>query len=501
MSRGRKATLNTAFGFIEELVSLIAAFVMPRLILATFGSKYNGLATSISQFLACAVLLRAGIGGATRAALYKPLAEHDQARFNSIVRATDLFMKRIGLILLGAIILFSTLYPLLVRNEFGWLFTASLFLIIGLHTFAESFFGITYLIVLQADQRLWVVTAFRCVCILLRTGIGAALILSGFSLHVIKASTAVIYVLYPLLLGVYVRRRYKIDLSVKPDFSAIAQRWDAFWHQTSLFIMNNTDVVVLTVFTSMLEVSVYSVYTLVFHGIQKTVASFTNGLEGAFGNMLARKEYALFGKNFAIVENMLYGLATAICTACALIIFDFVRLYTRGITDVAYIRPDFAYVALASQFFNAVRIPYQMAVQAAGHYKQTKWGAIVEPIVNIVLSILFVIRFGLVGVAVGTLAATVFRTWQYSVYMGKHILPRNWMVVPFRLGVSAVEAAASIFLVRHLHLPVAETYAGWFLNSLVVGIVCLAVVCAGSLLAFRQESLGLVKKCRAVFSR
>ena len=275
MNRSKKATLNTAFGFIEELVSLVTAFVLPRLILTAFGSKYNGLATSISQFLACAVLLRAGIGGATRVALYKPLAENDHGRFCAIVRATDLFMKKIGLVLLGAIILFAAVYPLFVHNEFGWGFTASLFFIIGLGSFAESFFGITYLIVLQADQQLWIFTAFRCLCIILRTVFGAALILGGFSLHAVKLSTTAIYVVYPIVLGMYVRRRYRIDLSVKPDFSAIAQRWDAFWHQVALFVMNNTDVVVLTLFSSMLEVSVYSVYVLVFHGLQKTIASFT----------------------------------------------------------------------------------------------------------------------------------------------------------------------------------------------------------------------------------
>ena len=36
-----------------------------------------------------------------------------------------------------------------------------------------------------------------------------------------------------------------------------------FWHQVAIFINNNTDVMVVTVFTNMLEVSVYSVYHLV----------------------------------------------------------------------------------------------------------------------------------------------------------------------------------------------------------------------------------------------
>ena len=75
--RGRKAAINSFFYLLEEVVSVICGFILPRLILSAFGSKYNGLTTSITQFLGAAVLLRSGLGGATRAALYKPLAEHD----------------------------------------------------------------------------------------------------------------------------------------------------------------------------------------------------------------------------------------------------------------------------------------------------------------------------------------------------------------------------------------------------------------------------------------
>ena len=141
--RGKKVAINTVCSLAQEFVSVICGFILPRLILATFGSKYNGLIASITQFLSCAVLLRSGLGGVTRAALYKPLALYDHVNICSIVNATDRYMKRIGMILAVLILVFATLYPILIRNEFGWFFTFSLVIIIGASTFAESFFGIT----------------------------------------------------------------------------------------------------------------------------------------------------------------------------------------------------------------------------------------------------------------------------------------------------------------------------------------------------------------------
>ena len=175
--RSKKAVINTIINLLEEFVAVICGFILPRLILTAFGSKYNGLMTSITQFLSCAVLLRFGIGGVTRAALYKPLAQNNKAQIDAIMKATDLFMRKIGLILGFGIIVFAAIYPLFVSDEFEWLFTFSLFVIIGINTFVDSFFGNTYLILLQADQKLWVSSLLKTICYILNTIVIAILIM------------------------------------------------------------------------------------------------------------------------------------------------------------------------------------------------------------------------------------------------------------------------------------------------------------------------------------
>lgn len=498
MHRGKKAAVNTAVGFLEEFVSFICGFILPRLILSAFGSKYNGLTTSISQFLSCAILLRSGIGGATRAALYKPLASHNQGEINSIVKATDNYMKKIGCILLGAILVFASIYPFFVRDEFDWFFTFSLFIIIGASTFAESFFGITYLIVLQADQRLWVSSLLKSISYILNTLIAALLITNGFSIHAVKLGSSVIHVMYPLALGMYVRHRYKIDTHVKPNYNAIAQRWDAFWHQVAYFVMNNTDVMVLTVFTGMLEVSVYGVYNLVINGIKKTVQAFTNGLEAAFGNMIAKNEQKTLKQNIGVIEIMLYSISTVICSCSAILILDFVKLYTHNVTDVNYIRPVFAYTIILAQFFYSIRIPYQLVVQAAGHYKQTKTGAIIEPIINIVLSIIFVFKFGIIGVAIGTLAATIFRTIQYSVYMSKNLVKRSIWVVISKIIVSFIEAAAVFAIISVIHFPNPNNYFTWIIKAFICFVISLVLVVVGNYIIFKEDSTNTIIKLKSI---
>ena len=71
--------LNSAASLLLEFVSVICGFIVPRLIIGTYGSDINALTSSITQFLSYIALVEAGVGGVIRAALYRPLAEKNTA--------------------------------------------------------------------------------------------------------------------------------------------------------------------------------------------------------------------------------------------------------------------------------------------------------------------------------------------------------------------------------------------------------------------------------------
>lgn len=496
--RGKKAIKNTLFSLLEQGISIVCAFILPRLILTMYGSKYNGLITSITQFLTCAVLLRAGIGGATRAALYKPLAKKNQDEINSIVKATDNFMKKVGLILGISILLFATVYPLLTIKEFDWFFTFSLFIIIGASTFAESFFGITYSTVLAADQKVWVSSLIRSVSYIFNVIIASVLILNKFDIRIVKLGSAIVFCMSPIVLQFYVKKNYNLNLNVKPNSQLISQRWDAFWQQIAAFVMTNTDVMVLTIFTNMYEVSVYSIYSLVTNGLKKIILSFSDGLEAAFGNMIAKSEYKELNENVSIIEVIFYSLATAVYSCTIVLIFQFISIYTKGINDVNYIRPFFACVILCAHFFDSIRLPYQLVVQAAGHYKQTKKGAIIEPIINITVSVILSIRYGLVGVAIGTLVAVIFRTIQYSNYMSKNIVKRNKFISYYKCFVYILEGLIIIFVSKRFSIKIELSYFNWCINAIITVLVSMVVIGFGNITLFKKETKNLIIKLKNI---
>lgn len=474
-SRSQKAALNTISYIFYELVNIISSFILPGLILRKFGSSYNGITASINQFLTCMSLFYAGVTGVTRAALYKPIGINDKAAVSSIVKATEAFMHKISYIFLAALLLFSTVYPLLVKQDFDWWFACSLVVIIGISTFFQYFFAASYKILLAADQNNYIITAINILAVAASTVISVILIKTGFSIHIVKFGSTAVFILNPIAINIYARKKYRLHDNVSPDNTALSQRWDAFAHSVANIVNTNTDIILLTVFTNIREVSVYSVYYLIINGINKVGSALSSGIEAAFGNMLTNDDRTALNRNMSAFESLLFLVSNILYTCSAITIVPFVLIYTTGVTDINYDRIAFGYLVSAAGFFTTIRIPYQTMVQAAGQYKQTKKGAVIEAVVNFVVSLALVIKFGLIGVTTGTLTAMIFRTCQYAIYVYKNITHMNIIgfikrIVMSFISISVIVAASFAFPASGI-----KDYGEWIPHAIMLFIFCAAI--------------------------
>lgn len=499
--RSKKTVMNSIMALLAQVTSIICGFILPRLILSHFGSSYNGITSSITQFISCVVLLRAGIGSVTRAALYKPLSEHNEYEISGIINATEKYMKRIALIFAGMLIIFAIVYPFVVVQEFDWFFSFSLVLILGISTFAQNYFGITYQMLIQADQCQYIYSLLTIFTTIVNTMVASFLISMNCSIHIIKLGSAIVFAINPIVLNLYVKRKYKIDKTVPVNNNAISQRWDAFAQQAAAFVNNNTDVMVLSIFSTMKEVSVYTVYYLVANGLYKVEYTICESIEAAFGNMIARGEKTALDKNVRLVEFLMYSTASFLFICVGILIVPFVQVYTKGVTDVSYTRPFFGALICINQFLACIRLPYQMLVEAAGHFKQTRNGAIFEAVMNIVISVVLVIEFGLIGVAIGTACALIFRTMQYAIYASNNILHRNILVVIKRIVISVLESFTTFVVIKLMPNICIDNYFTWMIYAVVVAVIVGIVLLIYSFVFFREDERELVLKMNNVLSK
>ena len=491
-SRAKKALVNTTSELLLEVVTAICSFILPRLILSHFGSAYNGITTSISQFIGCVALLKSGIGSVTRASLYKPLAVSDYHGISEIVNATQGFMKRIAWIFLGGVFVFAAVYPFLVSNEFSWMFSFTLVLILSAGTFVQYYAGLSYQMVLQADQKNYIISIANIVTTIANTLVAAVLILSGFGIHTVKLGSAVVFSVAPIFYNVWVTRKYHIDPTVNPNTQMIAQRWDAFGQQVTNFITLNTDVMLATVFLDIKEVSVYGIFSMITNAVKKAVMAIGSGTNAAFGNMIAKGEKVLLTKRFSQYEVLIYYVTTSLATVTALMIVPFIRVYTKGVDDVNYDRYIFGLLMSGVLYFMCIKAPYEQLVFARGDFRQTRNSAFVEAGLNIGLSVILVNFIGLSGLAIGTIVSLVYRIVVFHSYISRNILDRPlWGILKKVLySVVAIGAAWTVSLL--FDYSGIDNYMQWFIAALYTTVIVLLIDSLLVFLFFPGEARAIV---------
>ena len=495
--RTKKALYNIVSQMTYEIVAMICGLILPRFILAGFGSSYNGMVSSITQFLDYISFLTLGIAGSTRVALYKARAKNDIIAISAVVKANERYMRRVAIAFIAYVGILTVVYPYIVRNDFRWAESASLVVIIGLGTFAEYFFGITYSTFLAASQSVYIYNIIQIFSKIANTIVSVVLIKAGYSIQIVKLGSAICFVVSPIILHYLVRKKYGLRSDVEPDKDALKQRGDVMAHSIANIIHQYTDVFLLTLFTSPAVVSVYSVYVLVLGSLRKLQNVFTNGLEGAFGDLWAKGETERFKKNFDTFEYLIFGFVSVVFSCAGLLIIPFVSLYTDGINDIEYIIPSFAILSVTSYAMNCLRMPYIIAVQAAGRYKETKIGAFVEAGLNFGISIICVFKFGLIGVTIGTVVATTFRTVQYSLYLSNKMLNRSyWLVIKKFLWLS-LNVSLVITIHQILQIKPISGWVDWIVNGMLWFTIALAVTVGSSFVLYRsdlKESLVIIRK-------
>lgn len=485
--RSKNAKYNIIFGFLLQIVSIICGLIIPRLIIKNFGSNINGLLNSITQFLAYITLLESGFGPVITSILYKPIAEKDNKSIIEILKSSESFFRKIAIIFIVYIVVLCFVFPYFVADSFDNVFTVSLIIIIGLSTFAEYFFGITYNLYLHASQKKYIVSIIHMVTTILNVILIYILISCGFNIQIVKLVSCFIYILRPLLQNFYVRRKCNIVISKKTKKIKIKQKWDGLAQHVAGVIFSNTDVAILSIFSPMSTVSIYSVYNLVIVAVRNFISILTGAVEAIFGDMIAKKENKNFNNKFSMYEFIYFSIITIVYSCTTHLIVPFVKIYTKGITDANYIQNTFSFVFVFGFFIHAIKSIYNVIAYSAGKFRETRKGAWVEAFSNLFISLLLVRKYGLIGVAIGTSISIIIRCIEFIIFTSKNILKRRINITFSRVILSIFEFFI-IFIIGGNIINFTEvSYLNWIYNGIKIFVFSTIIVVPINILFYKKE--------------
>lgn len=486
MKMKSKVTLvNMISGFALQICAIISGFIIPRIILSYFGSDTNGLISSLSQFLSYISLLEGGVTGVVAANLYKPLVTGDNQKLSAVVVTAKSFFNKVGTIFIVYAVCVAIVYPIAFKLDFWYVF--SLTLILSMNLLIQYMFSLSLRVLLNADKKLYVVSFTQIVVTVLNTLMAYISVKIYPSVHFLKLISGFLFFIQPVVYGSFVKKHYNIDWSAGVDNKLLEERWNGFAVNVAAFIHNSTDITILTIFTDLATVSVYNVYFVVAAGLKSLVQSLTSGISATIGQAYAKEDWEELNRKMDLYEYIIFVLVSFLFTVGALLITPFVMLYTKGINDANYSQPLFGVLLLVSEAIYIVKYPHLNLAYDADKFKEITKPSFTEAIINIVVSVALVGKLGLVGIAIGTTVAMIYRM-AFHVYFTSKIVPNRPQHVFYKkFFLFALVSVAGATICYRCFPLVDYSVSNWTLHAVVysamLGIVYLCV----SAVFFRNE--------------
>lgn len=475
-SRKAEAALIIFSNLILQVVTALCGFILPPLVISTFGSSVNGMVSSITQFIAYLNIVEAGVGAASVAALYRPLAEGFAEGRNAILSAAARFYNKSGVVFALMVFALSFIYPLAVGREVGRLQAGLMVLVLGITGAAEFFLIGKYRVLLTADKKLYVISFVQTFAVVVNTAIAVILIRLGFSILAVKFCSSLVYLSRYVFIALYARKKYAwLSFKAEPDFGAISQSRNALVHQIGGLVVFNSPLVIITVLCSLADASVYAVYAMVFTTISNLLGSFSNGMQAIFGESLIKDDSCMTRKLFSQFETLFFAVEGWFYSMAYILIMPFMRLYTKNMTDADYIQPCMARLFIAVGVLNCLRQPADKMIFAAGHFKRTQWRSLAESAINVVCSVALTMKFGFIGVLLGGICSYSYRTFDIIIYSARKITGAPVFKSLCKIAIFLALYAVIVFALRYKPVSV-HTYSEWIVHAVVSG-TALAIPC------------------------
>ncbi len=503
MNRTRTFLYNTVTTGFLQLVNMLAGFVVPQVMLRYYGSEINGLVTSVTQFIAYFNLVEAGLASAAVYSLYKPLADRDTGRVSAICSAAKKFYTQSGYLFTSLVLGMALIYPAFIRtSSMSYRDVALLVVVLGANGVLEFFTLAKYRVLLTADQKTYVISLASTVQIILNTAIIALLAAGGYSIVVVRAVAILAILLRSAILLIYTRKKYpQVDYRATPDKSALNKRWDALYLQILGAIQTGAPVVLATLLLGdMKQVSVYTVFYMVIGGVNSILSVFTTGLSAAFGDILARKEQSSLERAYDQFEFAYYSMITVTYSICLVMIMPFIRIYTAGITDVAYDLPLLGFLfVLNGLLFNA-KTPQGMLVISAGLYRETRVQTTIQGLIVVMVGAALAPGWGLYGIMIASCLSNLYRDIDLLFFIPKHVTHLPVKNSALRLLRAALSFGLLWVIFSRVTIAPAG-YTGWFLWAVIVGCASLVVVGLCGLIFDRAAFKALFARCIRLLKR
>lgn len=430
MGRVQSAVKNIAFGQIGNLATQLLNFVLRTIFIAHLGDTLNGVNGLYTSLLSVLSMAELGIGTALNYSLYKPVAQGNISKIKAYMLLYKKAYRVIGIVVAVIGVGISPFLPYLVKQPEGVsVRDLTLYYFIFLFNTVSTYFVAYKYSLVNAEQKNYIQTNILTVTKMVTVALQIAVILLTGNYYIYLLAAAGVELAQKFFVGSYLNRRYPYlrdkdagKLSKEETREIITKTKALVFHKVGDVARLQTDSMIISGFINITLSGFVDNYNLVINSIANVVNIFFNSALSSFGNLFAtgtrQKQYQIF-KVYRFAACWIYGF-TAV--GFSLLLTPFVQLWLGdGKKTLAF---SVVMCILIDYYFKGDRIVLSNFKTAAGVFEQDKYLALIQGVVNLVVSIVLVQRIGLAGVYVGTIVSGLIANVTKPVIIYRVILER-----------------------------------------------------------------------------
>lgn len=429
MGRVQSAVKNIAFGQMGNFITQILGFVLRTVFISHLGDTLNGVNDLYTGILSVLSMAELGVGTALNYSLYKPVAEKNIEKVKSYMLLYRRAYRVIGLVIAVIGLLLTPFLPYLVKQPEGvTLRDLTLYYFIFLFNTVSTYFVAYKYSLVNAEQKNYIQTNIITVTKMITVSLQIIVILTTKNFYAYLLTAAAVELAQKIFVSRYLNKRYPyltekdITPLSKEETGEIVQKTKALvLHKVGDVARLQTDSMIISGFINVTLVGIVGNYNMVLNSAANVVNIFFNSVLSSFGNLIAtenkEKQYRLF-LVYRFAACWIYGFSAV---GFGLLLTPFVQLWLGEEKTLA-----FAVVGavLLDYYFKGDRIVLSNFKTAAGVFEQDKYLALIQGLVNLIISIVLVQKIGLLGVYIGTIISGLIANITKPVIIYKVILDR-----------------------------------------------------------------------------
>ena len=482
--RFHNSARNSSVALAGQAVNLFVGFILRTIFIYKLGQVYLGVNGVMESFLALLSVTELGIGTSVAFILYKPVDEGDEERIGRLMAFYRRAYHMIGFITLAASAVMFPFMRFFTRSAEDVPHMSLIYILFVASTVLSYFFSYKRTL-LSAYQQNHINTLTEDILGLVKHALQAVALLVfssyiGFLLAMLVctlASNIIISYICDKKYGFI--KKYKNEKIYPEDEKLLKKSVVSLLYQKiGAKLVMGTDNLMIS-YVSIAVMGIYSNYTMVINTITKVIYTVTQAIMGSVGNLMVQKDkehkYAVY-EEIVFVEFCFYFFVSVVLSGT---LEKFIGVW---VGKDWVLSPAVTFAVILNFFLMGMRQPNVLVIEVAGLFNKMRMKAVAEVIVNLVVSLVFllVLKMGIYGVLFGTTVSmtSVCIWWEINAvhkFAFKKETGRYYLNYFLYLAVCAAGCFMAYFICKKL---IAESLFGLFASAAVSAALAAVMIFA-----------------------